>query len=338
MKKIIILLFILTLSTASAWADSNMVLSERLDKVEKALDGSLFKNIEISGAIEAEAFYSDSDEATASDIDLSTFDLGIDVSLSDSISAFGVMTWDSEEDSFGLDEGGIVFGNSEEGLSLTVGRLYVPFGVYETAMISDPLTLELGETNEGSAVVSYSANGLSASAYLFNGLDDEADDDNINSFGLDIGYALETESFTLSLNAGWISNILSAGAFGDYDEAEPTSGAAFSLVASLADFTLIGEYIVVLSDDYDDTTDAEPSAYNIELNYAFEVAEKSAVVAVGYQATDEAADFGLAEERYLASFGVDLIDGLNLSLEYAHDEGYEDESADTLTCLLALEF
>ena len=338
MKKIALTLFLLTFIYSSSWADSNMALTERLDKVEDALEGGLFQNVEISGAIEAEAFYSDSDEATESDIDLTTFDLGIDVTLSDSISAFGVMTWDSEEDSFGLDEGGIVFGDTEEGLSLTVGRLYVPFGVFETSMVSDPLTLDLAETNEGSAVVGYSANGFSASAYVFNGVDDDAEDDNINSFGIGLGYAFESDSFAVAVDAGYISNILSAGAFEDIEEADPSAGATLSVVASIADFTLIGEYVAVLDDDYSEVTDNEPSAFNVELSYAFEVADKGAFVAVGYQGTDEADEIGLSEERYLLGCGVDIIDGLSLSFEYAHDENYDDTEADTVTGLLALEF
>jgi len=36
---------------------------------------------------------------------------------------------------------------------LTAGQLYVPFGAFETGLISDPLTLEIGETRESTVLL-----------------------------------------------------------------------------------------------------------------------------------------------------------------------------------------
>ena len=45
-------------------------------------------------------------------------------------------------------------------VSITGGLLYLPFGVFETNMISDPLTLDLGEKRDPAVVVEGSADEL----------------------------------------------------------------------------------------------------------------------------------------------------------------------------------
>ena len=329
--------------------------ASRLAALEEAANQRLPSWLKFSGAIEVEAGYSSGyDNAKESDVDLTNVELRTDVPLTDYFSGYALMKWeeDGSEGVF-IDEAGIVLGSVDEyGISVTAGKLYVPFGVFETGMISDPLTLELGETREGAVVVDFGAGGFYGATYTFNSeVSDDADDDMIDAFGVVAGYTYETEEISIDLSAGWISNLTSSGGFSDYlDDAgidlldDYTAGATVSAIVSMADFTLIGEYLTALDNDYLEAEDDEPATWNLELDYGFKISEHDATIAVSYQGSDEAALLGLPETRIGATFGFVITDGLGIALEYIHDEDYDtsdggtDESADTVTCQLALEF
>ena len=330
-------------------------LASRVTVLEDALSQGIVQRVQISGALEAEVGYgSDYDGIKESDVDLTTLELGVDVALTDYFSGFALMKWEEDggEGVF-LDEGGVVLGSVDEyGVAATVGKLYVPFGVYETGMISDPLTLELGETREGAVVVDFGVSGFYGSVYTFNSaVSDDDEDDMIDAYGVTAGYLLESGGTSIDLSAGWISNLTSSGGFSGYLEGggvdvldDYAAGATASVVAKFIDFTLIGEYLIALDSDYLATEDFEPAAWNLEINYGFEIAGHEASIAAAYQGSDDAAILGLPEVRIGAAFGFDIVDGLGIAFEYIHDEDFDTadggtgESADAVTCQLALEF
>ena len=330
-------------------------LDERVTALEERLSDSFLGQVDISGVVEVEAGYSsDYDDVKEGDVDLTNLELGLDIAPVDYLTGFILLKWEEDggEGVF-VDEGGITLGNLEEGgLALTAGKLYVPFGVYETGLISDPLTLELGETREGAVAVDFSSGGFYASLYVFNSaVNDDDEDDTIDAFGASAGYALEAESMGADFSIGYISNMTSSGGFSDaLDEAgvdvldEYTAGMTASAVVSAGAFTLIGEYLTALDNDYLVGQDEEPAAWNLELGYGFDLSGHAASLSVAYQGTDEAAFLGLPETRLAAAFGYEIIEGVGVAFEVAHDEDYDladggtDESADTVTCQLALEF
>lgn len=89
---------------------------------------------------------------------------------------------------------------------------------------------------------------------------------------------------------------------------------------------------------------AKPKAWQTELAYTTEMAEREVTLALGYQRTDEALALGLPEHRYLAAIGIGLFDYTTLSLEYRHDQDYgtadggTDANAHQVTAQLAVEF
>lgn len=320
-------------------------IAQRVSQLEEKIGQGWFDKIEFSGAVEAEANYTSSDDGDSSDIDLTTIELGVDVALTKKFSGFLLAKWEDDEGTVFIDEGGIVLGNVEEnGLALTVGKLYVPFGVFESNFISDPLTLELGETREGAAVVDFAAQGLYGAAYLFNSeLNKTGSDDKVDAYGAKFGYALESESLSFDVSAGYISNITSSSGFvdglGDGAEiADQSAGATFAAIVNVADFTFVGEYMAVLDNDYSTTNSSEPTALQLEISYGFDLVEHASSVAATYQETDEASDLGLAETRYGVAFAYEVVDGLGVTVEYMRNESYDDEEEDSLTCQLALEF
>lgn len=315
---------------------------------ERISEAGPFQHINIHGAIEAEAGYSsDYDNTKESDVDLTTVELGIDVELNDWLSGFFLIKWENDDDGVYVDEGGIVLGNVENyGASLTVGKLYVPFGVFNTNLISDPLTLELGETREGAAVIDVAAGGFYGALYTFNSAVNKAnkDDDMIDAFGATVGYALEAEKFTFDLAAGWISNLTSSGGFSGYleendlDVDDHTSGVALSAFFSSADFSLIAEYVAALDSKYEDGNNDKPSAWGVEVGYDFELLKRDTNVAVSYQGTDEAEFLGLPERRLSAGISHALHDNLTLAFEVSRAKDYAGDYSEAAIVQLAFEF
>jgi len=167
------------------------------------------EHVKLSGLVEVEAFKSDGyDGEDESDITLATVELGIDISLHKFVSGHLLFLWEEDDtEPVDIDEGYIYLGNTEFfPVYFQVGKLYVPFGNFESNMISDPLTLELGETRETAGVLGLEYNGFYAAAYAFNGdVDEEGDDNEIKCFGFNGGYAYESEDLSFDLGAGWIN-------------------------------------------------------------------------------------------------------------------------------------
>ncbi len=341
-------------------------LQEQVEKTEAAAanepgalgEGLNFLNnrVQLSGLVEAEVNYSkDYDDNDSSDITLATAELDIDVNLHEYVKSHIMFLWEEDEtEPVDIDEAYIFLGNTDKfPLFCQVGKLYVPFGNFESNMISDPLTLELGETRESAIVVGAEYNGLHIGTYAFNGdINESGDDDEIKCFGADAGYVFENDTFGIDVGLGWINSLADSDTLKDILPSEIddyVDGITGHAILSWQGLRLIGEYLGALDDfkvsELEFKGDgAEPKAWNIELGYTFQIADHETVFALAYQGTDEALALELPEERYLGSCGVGLVDGLSLALEYAHDKDYDKgdggsgDNADSVTMQLSLEF
>lgn len=314
------------------------------------------EHVTLSGCVEVEVgFTEDYDGRDESDIALATVELGIDVDLHKYVSGHILLLWEEDDtEPVDLDEGYITLGNTEFfPVFLQAGKFYVPFGNFESHMISDPLTLELGETRESAVLLGVEHAGLYAGVYAFNGDIDEAGDDNeIKCFGLNVGYAFENACFSLDVGADWINSLGDSDTLGDSlpeTVSDYVDGYTAHAKLSWNGLTLIGEYLAA-NDEFAvgelefKGKGAEPETWNLEIGYTFELAGREAFVAAAWQGSDEALALELPEDRFLTSAGIEIFSGLGLAVEYAHDEDYaksdggSGESADTVTLQLALEF
>ena len=325
---------------------------------EESLLGKINERVTLSGVVEVEATSAeDFDGADTSDITLSTVELGLDAEITEWVNAHLLLLWEEDDtEPMDLDEGTITLGNLEKfPLYLTAGKMYVPFGSFESNMISDPLTLELGETRESAVLVGFEASGFYGSFYAFNSdINEIGDDDEIKSFGVDVGYGLENDSMSLDLGVGWINNLASSDSLTDYlgsgaEIQDYPAGLTAHLTLGYGPFMLIGEYLGALdafqaSELVFNGTGAEPNAWNIEAALTWEIKGKETTFAVGYQKTDESLDLGLPEERMIASVGVGIMDNTSLAVEYLSDEDYSvndggtGNDANGATLQLAVEF
>ena len=242
---------------------------------------------------------------------------------------------------------------------VTAGQQYVPFGAYETNLLSDPLTLEIGETRETAIQGGFENGGFFGALYVFNGSNKQnnGSDDEIDNWGAALGFAREGEDLSFALGAGYINDIGDSDALqdqisanlGNNDVADHVGGWTANAMLTAGAFTVIGEYTAA-SDEFQlaelpfNGRGAKPKAWNIEVGYGFNLAGKEATFAVGYQGTDEALNLELPERRTLAALSVAILPNTALTFEWAHDEDYgtndggTDESADTATAQLAVEF
>lgn len=351
---------------SSAFAASNTELEERIEKLEQRAGispedsslGQISEWVTLSGAIEIEVTHESSDvnDTDDSDISLATVELGIEATPQEWVTGFLLLLWEDGDSGINIDEGHITLGATEDiPYYLSAGKIYVPFGAYETMMISDPITLDLGETSDNALQVGIEVNGFSAAAYTFNGEAEEASDtdDTIDIFGFSFGYAMETDAFSVELGVDWVNNILESGGLVDvYDTSgwsasldDKVAGYAIHAMANVGPVCLIGEY-VAMADDVTgggSTLQEEITAYAIEAGYTFEISGYETTVAIGYQASDDAADI-LPETKILGSVGVGITDNLSVAAEYATAEnnsaadGGDGDEIDTFTLQLAFEF
>jgi hypothetical protein len=317
----------------------NQVRDQESEERENGSDKPWYKHFEVSGVIEIEAVYEDPESADSeSDLTLTTAELGIAIEINPKVAAEIVLLYEEDgEEELDVDVAAISLLPSQS-WSITAGQFYVPFGLFETQMVSDPLTLELGETRESALAASFSRGGIGVTAYLFDGDASEDGDSKIDNFGVELALAQEHESFSYSAHLGYTNDIGDSDRLIDYagEVHERVAGLSVSLMLSTGPFTLIGEYVGAV--DEFDATGEEPSAHNLELGYNFTLAGIEANAAIGLQRTDDALGVALPEEVVVAALRIEPIDEIYLALEYANLEDYSDSQSDQVTFLIAAEF
>ncbi len=293
-------------------------------------------DIVISGAIEVEAgFSSDFPNGDMSDISVATVELGFDSQINDRVTGHLLLLHEDDDTDAAMevDEANISV-DLKNGWSVTAGQMYVPFGNFESNMVSDPLTLGLGETGETAVLLGYEANGLYGSVYVFNGDTIETgDDESIEHTGFSIGYMMEGDGYSLDVGLDYISSL--ADTDGVYDglgsPASMTSlvsGTALHAIYNKDALSVIFEYVA--SDEFDvadlafNAQGATVSAFNIEAGYGFDWG----TAAIGYQASEEALGLGLPETRILFSISHEIFEDTTLSYEHAMDDDYAASDTD----------
>lgn len=348
---------------------------ERLKPLTEALSSAAGLRSLISGLIEVEAAHTSPYEGDdENDVVLATFELGIQAQINDWVTATASLLYEQDETDLEVDVAQIGIANQDASpFFLTAGQFYVPFGAFETNLVSDPLTLEIGEARETAVQVGFVSGDFQGSVYVFNGDRDIDGKNRIGAWGANLGYAHETEDRAWTLGAGYISDLGDSDALQDatgdtrvatleamidegldpsgfsLDPSERIGGWTVHASAAVGSFNLIGEYVsAVESFDVADLgfkdRGAKPSAWNIEAGFSFPVLGRESVAAVAYQGSRQALALELPEERWLVGWSIEILERTSLAFEWAHDidyrrsEGGAGRSADTVTAQLAVEF
>lgn len=298
----------------------------------------------LSGLIEAETSLVHTEGGDEEDdLRLSTVQLGLDAEFTDWLGGHIIGLWEEEDtEPMVVDEAVISLtppwplGGQTPALHL--GRQYLPFGRFESAMISDPLTLELGETHTTAAVLVLEGARWSTAVGAFEGSVDDGDN------GLDSWLmAIELAPFAgVSLGASWISDLAESGA-----ELVQNEGSYRDEVQGWSAFVSLKQGKLGLNAEYlaatkrfgkgqveagEDLTGRHPRAWHLELSW--QVSEHLQLATRFEEADDYQADV----RRYGATASYGLCDYALLAVEYLHADAVGEEPAHAFTAQLALEF
>lgn len=311
------------------------------------LPQDVLKQLDVGFLMELEGFAAKAGDTGESDISLATVELMINAEIVDGISGYVALLWeeDASEESL-LNEGYITFGATEEiPFYATMGKMYLPFGNFESAFISDPLTLEMAEINQSAALAGLGNGWVDVNAGAFSGdIEGDAGDNTIDNAFASIVF-MPSES--LVFGAYWLSNLLETDGFegvaGSAIADKSVGGAGVFLNVEFGPVSLDAEFVTALERFASATRGLLPTAYNIEASMPI---IKKLSAGIKLEGSDDFySDFiaGSPEGKFAdwrTGFVVSytLNEHVTLSGEYLHADGVADgETADMATIQVAVE-
>jgi hypothetical protein len=321
------------LSTGERQAEPYHTLAE---KKAAGLAGNITDRITISGLIEVEAAaesvnFADGTADGSSDLTLATAQVGLGMKLTEKVrgninllfeeGAFGDEDTDLEVDEAAIDINyAPLFGR--------FGRLYVPFGVYHSHFISDPLTLALGETRETALLLGYGHDLFSLSAFVFNGDAGRiGQEDHIRDWGASL---VLTPAEGMELGGSYLTDLADsdAGLISEYRR-RVGGWSSFATVergpfgASAEILGAVKSFAAADLDADGNGKGDKPLAWNLEVSWA---PVEQVELAARYEGSDEFA--GQPERQYGLTVSWSPRAYTTLSLEYLRGEFDHDFSAD----------
>ncbi len=302
--------------------------------------------VTVGGSVAVDAYHEDYENENHSDIIISDASLWAEAEIAENVTALILFYYEDGYGSPEVDEATIAYSPNDT-LTFTAGRTYLPFGVFETNMVSDPLTLDIGETREDILMVGAEMDGIYGSAYVFNGdMEKAGQDDLISNYGFNLGYYWEQGDASFDVGVDWINSIQDTdGLEWTYNEVFGTntihdriSGIGVHANGRYGPFSVITEYVGALKDLGGKGTNTEIKAWNLEAGYDFIFSGMDSTVAVGYQKTSEAEYFDLPEKRVIGAISMEVMENTTLAFEYKHDTDYYGEDTNTGTAQVAVEF
>ncbi|AJF06242.1 hypothetical protein GSUB_06295 [Geoalkalibacter subterraneus] len=317
---------------------------EKTQPDEPFILSALNKSITLSGLLELEAFWEkvEGGEET-SDLQLATVELAADVDINENIAGHLALLWEEDEtDNIEVDQAVIFLRHPvpfwRHYVTFAGGKMYLPFGNFDSAFISDPLTLELGETNSTAAVFGFQGDLLALHVGAFNGDVDTRDDDRIDSWVASLELTpMDGLAFGISYLSDLAESDIELVKDEDLYRSSVAAGGAY-LSWQIGGVNLLAEYIAALENFSsemvgagEDLTGERPWAWNVELSW-----EPTERWQLGVKA-EGAEDFQSDLKRYGAVVSRGLFRNTVLGLEYLYGDADEDESH-TVTAQLALSF
>ena len=312
--------------------------------------------VDLYGSIEAEfvseeSFDPDEDTGTESTV---SYELGLSIEPNPWLGGMFEVSTEYEKP-VTVDEAWVTVGNPERfPLYLTVGKMTLPFGLYESAMLSDSLTLELGETTSTAAQLGLEWEALYLKAFGYEAESRQQDEeDELRSFGADAGFLLDEDDFGIQLGASWISDFEDSDRLTEYLNDEEFTllnrvpGVAAYASVTLGVLTLAVEHVESIKRPRlsgEDGIEERPrqKAWTTELMLDVELEGIVLEVGLMYSESDDALDI-LPRQRMGGALTVYPFEHLRISVEYLQEKDYQvnhggtDSNADIVTFQLAME-
>jgi hypothetical protein len=332
-------------SLKAALIKSQEVTKSVINKAKQTAESQpqLPYGFEFGGAMEIEATHSETFAGIdSSDLTLAKLEAYFDTKPHEYLSThFQLIYEDDGTETISLDEAFAIVGNENKTpFSLQVGKWALPFGGFDTAMSTDPLTKSLGETVEKAGLVGYKKDGITLQAYIYNGdTQKSGDKDEIDQFGLAGSFESEMAGTPFSIGAGYLSNIIDSDGITD----AVTGGAALADYVdgwevhgtlTKGPFMVYAGYMSALDDLGSgelafNSQGARPAAWNFEAAYVAEIMSRETTFAITAQGTDEALALSLPETRYGGAVTVQVLPNYSATFEYIHDEDYSTSDGGT---------
>lgn len=302
-------------------------------------------DVEVGGVLELQLVNSDDNDVKNQDIVQATVELGFNAKVNDKVDAEIVLLLEDDgvDDPLGVDTATITY-QINPTVYFKGGMTAIPFGNFNTYLISDPVTLVLGETADTIAAVGYSTGGIEVEFGAFNGdvTDDAAADEKVDKYYLAVNY--EDEGSGIQAGVSYITDISESDGMQDA-LAVPGPGPIVvdSAVAALALYVIYdagqihasGEYITAMG-EYEATDpvgDTAPKALNISA--AYDVDAKTQV-AVGYGSTSDVPGAPESVIGFAAHYAIE--DDTTVSGEFLSGDYEGGGSLTAITVQIAVEF
>lgn len=338
-------------------------LGDRLGRVEKEIKEKTVleewpNRITLNGLLEVEAGHESMEfsdpsltDTDTSDIALATVALGIDAYITKHVSGHATLLWEEDgTEPVDLDEGFVsINGYDVIPLYMDIGKIYVPFGSFESHFISDPLTLEIGETRESAVKVGWANDMFDISFSFFNGdIDEITSDDKIGTFAGSAVFTLPeglVPNFSLAMGVSYISNIADSNGL----EGEVVAGAVNDHVRGIGVFLSVSlmeslflevEYVGAIDNfkagelSFDNGLAYKPKTFNLELAWA---PREDLELGFKYEGGDDLGDV-MPEKQFGAVITYALFENTSLGFEYLHGEFDNNDKRDLFTTQIAIEF
>lgn len=270
-------------------------------------------------------------EITADSIAASTVGLGISKQVNDMVSAEMSLLYEGATTD--IDTASITIAPQTGGWHITTGQFYIPFGSFNSNMISDPITLEMAETGANALQIGYEDSGFAISAYTAAGAT------SLDTMGANINYNYEKDSTRFVIDLGYTNNLgKSAGISADL-VTDAVIGQSVMAMVEMDGFSLVYENIAAATAFTSGTllTGNMPIATNIEMAYGFDLGGKETTVAIAAQTSEGANDL-FAKNRNLFTISSMIMQGTSLGLEYMQETDYASVITSAITAKLAVEF
>ena len=316
------------------------------------------QSLEYGGLLEVEGFASRIGGENQSDLVVATVAFDLELAVNDwMLGHVGVLWEQNSREDDNIDEAYLAFGASETiPYYLIAGRFYQPVGNFETAFISDPLTLELMEMNRTAGMVGYANAWIDINAGAFNGdtkkgvAAGDGGDSTLSDFFASVAI---TPVEQLKVGAYWLSDLMETYNYGNLGEDiadlpgyEKVGAAGLFANAHLGRLTLNAEFATALDDYLLAGGEYKPMAFNLEGSFQI---HDQVTVGLKFEASE---DLYAAYDRTLAEYGDKLpgqaygavvayqfIEYATVAAEYMHLEELDDDArGDLVTLQVGLEF
>ena len=227
----------------------------------------------------------------------------------------------------------------------TIGQTYLPFGQYSTYdAIHDPLTKLLFRTIGRDVALGFFNNFLQASFFVLKGSSHTDSGNNVNNYGLNLGFHFNIKDLDGKVGGGLIRNIADSRGmqcvFGDPSNTEKlhhvVPGVNANCNLTWKRWNLIGEYNQALrpfdlrdaafSSNGTTFKGARPIALDIELAYSFNTLKRPSSIGFSYSRSWDSLGFNMPKERMTLIGSCYIFRGNLLSLEFNSDKLYSKQN------------